>query len=101
MPELRALLPAFLAVVAPVGTATAQGTPNSCRATPEDLPYTSFRLANGLTVILHEDHKTPLVAMNLQYRVGSRDEAPGKTGLAHLFEHLMYYGSEHAPDGWF
>jgi zinc protease len=41
-----------------------------------------------LTVILHEDHKTPLVAMNLQYRVGSRDEGPGKTGLAHLFEHF-------------
>ena len=101
MPELRVLLPAFLAVFAPVGTATAQGTPNSCRATPEDLPSSSFRLPNGLTVILHEDHKTPLVAMNLQYRVGSRDEAPGKTGLAHLFEHLMYYGSEHAPDGWF
>ena len=101
MPDPRLLLPAILALFTATEMATAQGTPNSCPATPEDLPYTSFQLSNGLTVILHEDHKTPLVAMNLQYRVGSRDEAPGKTGLAHLFEHLMYYGSEHAPDGWF
>jgi zinc protease len=78
-----------------------QQTPGVCRDTPEDIPSTSFQLSNGLTVVLHEDHKTPLVAMNLQYRVGSRDEAEGKTGLAHLFEHLMFYGSEHAPDGWF
>jgi zinc protease len=76
-------------------------TPSVCRDTPEDIPSTSFQLANGLTVVLHEDHKTPLVAMNLQYRVGERDEPEGKTGMAHLFEHLMYYGSEHAPDGWF
>lgn len=93
-------LPALLALFAPPAT-RAQATPNSCRATPEDLPYTAFQLSNGLTVILHEDHKTPLVALNLQYKVGSRDEAPGQTGLAHLFEHLMFYGSEHAPDGWF
>src|SRR4030095_5582377 len=72
-----------------------------CRGTPEDIPSTSFQLSNGLTVVLHEDHKTPLVAVTLQYRVGSREEAEGKTGMAHLFEHLMYYGSEHAPDGWF
>jgi zinc protease len=78
-----------------------QQTPSECRDTPEDIPSTSFQLSNGLTVVLHEDHKTPLVAMNLQYRVGSRDEVEGKTGMAHLFEHLMYYGSEHAPDGWF
>ena len=95
------LFPAILAAFAPTEITTAQGTPNSCRATREDLPYTSFQLSNGLTVILHEDHKTPLVAMNLQYRVGSRDEAEGTTGLAHLVEHLMFYGSEHAPDGWF
>ena len=106
MPDRRqrafgVLLPAILAVFAPTEITTAQGTPNGCRPTPADLPYTSFRLSNGLEVILHEDHKTPLVAMNLQYRVGSRDEVAGKTGLAHLFEHLMYYGSEHAPDGWF
>ena len=93
---LPALLAAFVSTDLP-----AQATPNRCQAAPEDLPYTSFQLSNGLTVILHEDHKTPLVALNLQYRVGSRDEAPGQTGLAHLFEHLMYYGSQHAPDGWF
>ena len=101
MPEYRHLLLAILAVFTPTEMATTQGTPNSCRPTRADLPYSSFELSNGLTVILHEDHKTPLVAMNLQYRVGSRDEGSRKTGLAHLFEHLLYYGSEHAPDGWF
>ena len=100
MPDWRLVFAAILAVLAPTEM-RGQGTPNSCSATPEDLPYTSFQLSNGLTVMLHEDHKTPLVAMNLQYRVGSRDEAPGRTGLAHLVEHLMFYGSEHAPDGWF
>jgi len=54
-------------------------------------------LDNGLTVIVHEDHKTPIVAVNLWYHVGSKNEKPGKTGLAHLFEHLMFGGSEHVP----
>lgn len=55
-------------------------------------------LKNGLTVIVHEDHSTPMVAVNVVYDVGSRDEDPLKTGFAHLFEHLMFGGSKHVPD---
>ena len=60
-----------------------------------DIPYQKFTLKNGLTVIVHEDHKAPIVAVNLWYHVGSKNERPGKTGFAHLFEHLMFTGSEH------
>jgi zinc protease len=59
-----------------------------------DLPYQQFRLDNGLRVIVHEDRKAPIVAVNVWYHVGSKDEKPGKTGFAHLFEHLMFQGSE-------
>ena len=62
-----------------------------------DIPYQKFVLQNGLTVIVHEDHKAPIVAVNTWYHVGSKNEKPGKTGFAHLFEHLMFGGSEHAP----
>jgi len=62
-----------------------------------DIPYERFVLDNGLTVIVHEDHKAPIVAINTWYHVGSKNERPGKTGFAHLFEHLMFGGSEHAP----
>jgi zinc protease len=58
-----------------------------------DIPYTRFVLKNGLTVLVHEDHKTPVVAVNTWYHVGSKNEQPGKTGFAHLFEHLMFSGS--------
>jgi zinc protease len=61
-----------------------------------DIPYTKFVLDNGLTLIVHEDHKAPIVAVNMWYHVGSANEKPGKTGFAHLFEHLMFGGSEHA-----
>ncbi len=61
-----------------------------------DIPFKEFTLDNGLTVIVHEDHKAPIVAVNLWYHVGSKNERPGKTGFAHLFEHLMFGGSEHA-----
>jgi zinc protease len=62
-----------------------------------DIPFQKFVLDNGLTVIVHEDHKAPIVAVNIWYHVGSKNEKPGKTGFAHLFEHLMFGGSEHAP----
>src|ERR1700693_5227991 len=61
-----------------------------------DIPYEKFVLNNGLTVIVHEDHKAPIVAVNLWYHVGSKNEKTGKTGFAHLFEHLMFGGSQHA-----
>ena len=59
-----------------------------------DIPYTKFVLANGLTVLVNEDHKAPIVAVNTWYHVGSKNEKPGKTGFAHLFEHLMFSGSD-------
>ncbi|MFT3897599.1 MAG: pitrilysin family protein [Thermomonas sp.] len=59
-----------------------------------DIPYTQFTLPNGLTVIVHEDHKAPIVAVNLWYHVGSKDEPAGRSGFAHLYEHLMFQASE-------
>ena len=63
------------------------------------VPYTRFSLPNGLTVMLHEDHTTPTVSVTLYYHVGSGREKPGRTGFAHLFEHIMYEGSGHVPEG--
>jgi zinc protease len=60
-----------------------------------DIRYERFVLPNGLTVLVHEDHKAPIVAVNVWYHVGSKNERPGRTGFAHLFEHLMFNGSEH------
>lgn len=66
-----------------------------------DIPYTRYVLDNGLTLIVHEDHKAPIVAVNVWYHVGSKNEKPGKTGFAHLFEHLMFNGSENWNDEYF
>ena len=65
------------------------------------IPHTMFKLANGLTVIVHEDHKAPVVAVSVWYNVGSKDEPAKKTGFAHLFEHLMFNGSENLPGDYF
>ena len=65
------------------------------------LDYTKHTLENGLDVIVHEDHRCPIVALNLWYHVGSKNEQPGRTGLAHLFEHLMFEGSAHHDSGYF
>ncbi len=79
--------------------------PAAAAATPAlpsiDIPYTKFTLSNGLTVIVHEDHKAPIVAVNIWYHVGSKNEPKGRTGFAHLFEHLMFNGSENANTDWF
>ena len=66
-----------------------------------DIPYTKHVLDNGLTLIIHEDHKAPIVAVNVWYHVGSKNEKAGKTGFAHLFEHLMFNGSENFNDDYF
>jgi len=66
-----------------------------------DLPYVKRRLANGLDVVVHEDHACPIVAVNVWYHVGSKNEQPGRTGFAHLFEHLMFEGSAHHDRGYF
>ena len=62
------------------------------------LSFSQFKLDNGLTVIVAEDHTVPIVAVDVWYHVGSRDEVPGKTGFAHLFEHMMFQGSAHVAD---
>jgi zinc protease len=70
------------------------------KAAPADLPtlsFETFTLANGLKVILHPDHRLPLVAVNLWYHVGPANEEPGRTGFAHLFEHMMFQGSKYVP----
>ena len=66
-----------------------------------NLPFTKHTLANGLDVLIHEDHACPIVAVNIWYHVGSKNERPGHTGFAHLFEHLMFEGSEHHDHGYF
>lgn len=66
-----------------------------------DIPFTRTQLKNGLTLIVHEDKKAPVVAVNVWYHVGSKDEKEGRTGFAHLFEHLMFNGSENYNDDWF
>lgn len=66
-----------------------------------EIPHVKVTLDNGLDVIVHEDRYCPIVAVNLWYHVGSKNERPGRTGFAHLFEHLMFEGSAHHPDGYF
>lgn len=62
------------------------------------IQFEKFTLLNGLRVLVHEDHSTPMAVVNIMYDVGSKDEDPGKTGFAHLFEHLMFGGSKHIDD---
>ena len=65
------------------------------------ISYDKFTLPNGLDVMLHEDHSLPIVAVNLWYHVGSKNEKPGRTGFAHLFEHVMFEGSKHHNQSFF
>jgi len=93
MPRLTLIALAALAAASPLA---AQGR---TRARPPaaqvpEIPFTQYTLKNGLTLIVHEDHKAPIVAVNVWYHVGSKNERPGRTGFAHLFEHLMFQGSE-------
>ena len=71
------------------------GPATAAPAGPVELKYEKFKLANGLDVILHEDHRLPLVAVNVWYHVGPANETAGRTGFAHLFEHMMFEGSKH------
>src|SRR5258708_40088316 len=66
--------------------------------TPQ-IPFEKYKLGNGLDVVLVEDHRLPLVALNLWYHVGAVNEEAGRTGFAHLFEHMMFAGSKHVPRG--
>src|SRR5678815_3537075 len=78
------------AVVAPTQPAIPQAAPVSALVSKVSIPHSTFQLENGLTVLVHEDHKAPVVAVSTWYNVGSKDEPKGKTGFAHLFEHLMF-----------
>src|SRR5438128_11016013 len=75
------------------------GPPVCLSAQALRVPYETFTLPNGLQVILHEDHSVPVVAVNTWFHVGSADEQPGRTGFAHLFEHIMFIGFRHVPMG--
>jgi len=75
--------------------------PLAAQSPPLQVAYRQFRLANGLTVILHQDRSIPVVAVNVWYHVGSANERPGRTGFAHLFEHLMFEGSKNVKEGEF
>ena len=85
-----------LALTAALGGSLAPGLvlAKTAPAATVDIPYESFTLANGLRVVVHTDRKAPIVAVNIWYHVGSKDEPAGRTGFAHLFEHLMFNGSE-------
>lgn len=95
-----ALTPMTQAVAQTAATSAAPA-PLSSLVSAVDIPYEEFTLKNGLRVIVHTDRKAPVVAVSIWYHVGSRFEPAGKTGFAHLFEHLMFYGSENADGPFF
>ena len=86
-------------VVAKAVVPAAEPAPLPSLVKEVNLPHQSFTLANGLTVLVHEDHKAPVVGFGVWYNVGSKDEPARKTGFAHLFEHLMFYGSDNVREG--
>ncbi len=98
---VKSLVFAFcLAFASPLAAKPSLG-PDPKLVAAVDIPYEAFTLANGLRVIVHTDRKAPIVAVSVWYHVGSKDEPQGKTGFAHLFEHLMFNGSEHYNKDWF
>ncbi|HEX8415144.1 MAG TPA: pitrilysin family protein, partial [Sphingomicrobium sp.] len=96
-PQSAAVAP--LAAPAAIALAPTEPAPLPSLVQEVRLPHTSFKLDNGLTVLVHEDHKAPVVGFGVWYNVGSKDEPKGKTGFAHLFEHLMFYGSDNVREG--
>src|SRR5262245_42719493 len=85
-----------LAAAALLSASLASAAPQAGSDVP-DIKYEVYTLPNGLRVILAQDHRLPLVAVNLWYHVGPAYEEPGRTGFAHLFEHMMFQGSKHVP----
>jgi predicted Zn-dependent peptidase len=92
-------LPASLAQTTAPAKAPAKAVANPAGPKQIQLPLKDYRLKNGLRVILSEDHSAPTYAISVTYNVGSRDERPGRTGFAHLFEHMMFQGSENVGKG--
>lgn len=100
-PWLAVLVVALCAALG-AGAGSSTATSTIARADdPVDIAFERFTLPNGLRVIVHTDRKAPIVAVNLWYHVGSGDEPAGRTGFAHLFEHLMFRGTEHYPDDYY
>src|SRR5262249_4853032 len=97
----RTCLPSLAALACLTLAPPAPAAPRSKAASSDEphLPVTTFKLRNGLTVLVSEDHNVPVVTVDVWYHVGSKDEAPGRTGFAHLFEHMMFKGSAHVGDG--
>ena len=87
MRTIRTIITLFIIVFLSTST---KGQSNYFNPDQIDIPFTRYVLDNGLTLIVHEDHKAPIVAVNIWYHVGSKNEKPGRTGFAHLFEHLMF-----------
>src|ERR1700684_304738 len=95
----RAVRAALVAgVLAGVGVSSFAAAPPMAKTKLPELKFETFTLPNGLKVITHEDHRLPLVAVDLWYHVGPLNERPGRTGFAHLFEHMMFEGSEHVGE---
>ncbi len=103
MPRCLSLLTLLLLTACALGPEPRNGSASgNVPDWPElSIPYEEFRLDNGLRLIVHEDRRAPLVAVNVWYHVGSKNEPAGRTGFAHLFEHLMFNGSEHYDDEFF
>jgi zinc protease len=101
MKKSIALLPLIALAFSPALAAPAQLAPVSKLVEAVKIPYEQFTLPNGLRVVVHTDRKAPVVAVSVWYHVGSKDEPQGKTGFAHLFEHLMFNGSENSPGDFF
>ncbi len=93
------ILRPFLLVLALALLATAAPAENAIDLASLEIPHQKFVLDNGLTLLVHEDHSVPIVAVNVWYHVGSRNERRGRTGFAHLFEHFFFNGSENYPHG--
>ncbi len=100
-PDMKRMTFAALAAMALWPSLPGRSAAEDKPRTIPDLKVETYTLPNGLTVILHEDHTTPFVGVNLWYKVGSKDEKPGRTGFAHLFEHLMFQGSQHHDKEYF
>ena len=95
------LLASASLLFAPLAHAQQAPAPVSDLVAKVDIPYEQFTLPNGLRVLVHTDRKAPVVAVSVWYGVGSKNEPRGRTGFAHLFEHLMFYGSQHVPGNFF
>ena len=90
--QLRSFLPAAASVAFSVLPS------HAVASTIPDIAFEKYRLGNGLDVILHVDHRVPIAHVEVWYKVGSKDEVRGKTGFAHMFEHMMFQGTKHIPE---